>query len=197
MRMKYAVASFVAVFLAIGAAPAWGHDFDLSTSFSCLGSGCQQTSDHQEAEPFKGWANITVLNTGTEAWGDFHFEIFETSGGSVENVDFIVATPYEPFSPTRPTLTWTVDNNAVGATLDLFFYDNPVEVDEWASFHIYTDNTTDQLSYFFRLDRPGHQGKGAKGLSTTPATDHHTPRPRPGRRFLSLSPSGDVGERSP
>jgi hypothetical protein len=59
----------------------------------------------QEAEPFKGWANITVLNTGTEDWGDFHFEIFETSGGSVEDVDFIVDAPYEPFSPTRPGLT--------------------------------------------------------------------------------------------
>jgi hypothetical protein len=54
---------------------------------------------HEEADPFKGWGNITVQNTGTEAWGGFHFEIFEVSGyGSVENVDLIVTSPYEPTS---------------------------------------------------------------------------------------------------
>jgi hypothetical protein len=150
MRHKLACLAwlFTPLALFLGTGSAWGHDLDLTTSFSCVGSACQQTSDHEDADPFKGWANITVQNTGTEAWGDFHFEIFETSGGSVENVHFIVDPPYEPFSPTRPGLTWVVDNDAVGATLDLFFYGNLVEPGEWASFHIYTDNTTDQLSFF-------------------------------------------------
>jgi hypothetical protein len=155
----------------LGTAPAWGHDFTYSTDISCLGPDCAVSLDHEEADPFKGWATITVQNSGTEAWGDFHLEIFQVPGyGSVENVDFIVDSPYEPFSPTRPFLTWEVDNDVVGATLDLFFYDNPVEPDEWVSFHVYTDNTTDQVSFFGTLfyptpvPEPGTFGLLAAGL---------------------------------
>jgi hypothetical protein len=142
----------LAVFcFAIGAAPARADDVNLTTSFSCLGSvACEQQFEHEEAEPFKGWANLTLTNTGTEAWGDLHLMIFEVPGfGSVENVDFIVSAPFEPTKDGSSTgLTWVVDNVTVGATLDLFFYSDPVLPTETVSFSIYTDNTTDQLSFF-------------------------------------------------
>jgi len=156
--------------LFLGTAPAWGHDFSYSTDISCLGPACAISLDHEEADPFKGWANITVQNSGTEAWGDFHFEIFQVTAETVENVDFIVDSPNEPFSPTRPNLAWAVDNDVVGATLDLFFYDNPVLPGEWVSFSVYTDNTTDQVSFFGTsfyptpIPEPGTFGLLAAGL---------------------------------
>ena len=127
---------------------------DVNLTFDMELTGPPKAFDHEEAEPFKGWANITVTNTGTEAWGDFHFEIYEVVGfGTVENVDFIVDIPNQPVS-SQSGLTWTVDNVAVGATLDLFFYSDPVLPNETATFNVYTDNTTDQLSFFGLMVHP-------------------------------------------
>ena len=139
----------VGLLLAIGVpSAAWAHSFSYSTVLGCTGFDCAVSLDHEDSNPFKGWANITIQNTGTEVWGDFHFEIFEVSGfGSVENVDFIVASPYEPTS-TQSGLTWVVNNTVVGATLDLFFYSDPVNPGETATFSVYTDNSTDKLGFF-------------------------------------------------
>ncbi len=134
--------------------PVWAHSFSLSTSFSETGSGVSQSSNHAEAEPFKGWMYLTVTNTGTEAWGDFHFQIYEVpTYGSVENVDFIVDSPNQPTS-SQSGLTWSVDNSVTGATLDLYFYDDPVLPSETATFSIYTDNTADELAFFGALFYP-------------------------------------------
>ena len=155
--------------LFLGTAPAWGHSFSYSTDVSCVGSGCAVFLDHEEADPFKGWANITVTNTGTEAWGDFHLEIFQVTGETVEDVAFIVDAPYQPTS-TQSGLTWVVDNVSVGATLDLFFYSDPVLPTETATFSVYTDNTTDEVSFFGTsfyptpIPEPGTFGLLAAGL---------------------------------
>ena len=108
-------------------------------------------------------------NTGTESWGDFHFEIYQVTGETIENVDFIVTSPYEPTS-TQAGLTWVLDNVAVGATLDLFFYSDPVLPGETATFSVYTDNTADQVSFFGTsfhptpIPEPGTFGLLAAGL---------------------------------
>jgi hypothetical protein len=133
--------------LFLGTAPVWADDMSVVADFDCVGSGvCEQTSEHEDADPFKGWANITVTNTGTEAWGDFHFLLFQVTN-PIDNVDFIVDSPYQPTS-SQSGLSWDVDNDVVGATLDLFFYSDPVLPSEVATFRIYTDNTTDQVSFF-------------------------------------------------
>jgi hypothetical protein len=144
----------VGLLLLAGTNPAWADSFSVTTAFACLGGeeGCPQQSVHEEGagdqdESFKGWVNLTVENTGTEPWGDFHFEIFQVGSETVEDVHFIVTTPYEPTS-SQSGLSWTVDNVVVGATLDLFFYSDPVDPGETATFNIYTDNTTDRVSFF-------------------------------------------------
>jgi hypothetical protein len=126
----------------------WACDFSLITDIGGVGQGYKQEPEHTEGDPwnYKGWMNIEVTNTGTEAWGDFHFEIFQV-GESVENVDFDVSSPNEPTS-SQTGLTWLVDNVAVGATLDLFFYSDPILAGETATFSVYTDNTTDKVPFF-------------------------------------------------
>lgn len=130
------------------AASANADDVVIATSFSGVGSGVAQQSSHADAAPFKGWVNLTVTNTGTEPWGDFHFEFFDPIGGQdISNLSFVVDPPFEPTSSQVP-LSWLVDNAAVGATLDLFFYSDPVLPSETATFAVYTDNTVDQLPFF-------------------------------------------------
>ena len=95
----------------------------------------------------KGTFSVTLTNTGTEAWGDFHFAITgytdvyfttgpndeypEMNGSTMLSDDFVIGT-----------------NDAGYATIDLYFYDNPVEQDETVSFVIYTDNTQSGNSWF-------------------------------------------------
>jgi hypothetical protein len=157
---------FTALAFVLGTAPAWGHDMNVIADFSCTGAGvCEQTSTHEDADPWKGWANITVTNTGTEAWGDFHFEIFQVTD-PIDNVFFDVASPNEPTS-SQSGLTWSPGG---GHTLDLFFYGDAVLPTETATFSVYTDNTTDQVSFFglafypTPIPEPGTFGLLAAGL---------------------------------
>jgi hypothetical protein len=102
---------------------------------------------HDDADPFAGWVTVNVTNNGTEAWGDFHFEIYDPMGNQdISNVDFLVDPPYEPMSTQSP-LTWVVDNVSVGAKLDLYYYGDPVNPGDSATFEVYTSNP-DQLSFF-------------------------------------------------
>lgn len=146
-RYKYLCAFLFCFLLFLRTSSAFAHDFSLTFDWDKIGPSYQYTTVHEDADPFKGWANITVTNTGTEAWGDFHFEIFQVGDETVDNVDFIVDSPYEPTS-SQSGLTWDVNNIDVGATLDLYFYSDPVLPTETANFTVYTDNTTDQVSFF-------------------------------------------------
>jgi len=122
----------------------------LNTDFACVGAGgCEQSSEHADAAPFKGWVLLTVTNTGTEAWGDFHFELFQVTD-PIDNVFFDVSSPNEPTS--SQAITWSLSGD--GHSLDLFFYDDPVLPNDTATFNVYTDNTTDMVSYFGTLYYP-------------------------------------------
>ena len=105
-----------------------------------------QQFEHPDADPFKGWAFVYVKNTSQVAWGDFHFEIYQYDTSDISNVDFIVDSPFEPVS-TQSLSNVIVDNDVVGATLDLEFYNDPVYPGEVATFQLYTDNTTDQGNF--------------------------------------------------
>jgi hypothetical protein len=132
-----------------GPLTASAHDFTPDPfAIAGLGQGFAVDLEHQDQDPFKGWLHLTISNTGTEPWGDFHFRIFQVPGfGAVDNVHFDVSSPNQPTS-SQSGLTWAVDNVAVGATLDLFFYGDPVLPNEQATFSVYTDNTTDKVSFF-------------------------------------------------
>ena len=133
------------IFLLTGPAPVSAHDAaDIITSFD--GFDLTQEIDHEDADPWKGWLNLTVTNSGIQPWGDFHFEIYQVTDETVENVHFDVDSGAPWCSQTG--FSWDVDNDVVGATLDFYFYSNPVEQGDTVSFSVYTDNTTDQVSFF-------------------------------------------------
>jgi len=150
----------------VGTAPAWGHDMPINTDFSCVGPACQQSGSHEDADPFKGWILLTVENTGTEAWGDFHFDLFQVTD-PIDNVFFDVTAPNQPTS-SQSGLSWAVSNG--GHTLDLFFYGDPLLPTQIATFNVYTDNTTDQVDFFGTsyyptpVPEPGTLGLLAAGL---------------------------------
>ncbi|MFA5239074.1 MAG: PEP-CTERM sorting domain-containing protein [Phycisphaerae bacterium] len=109
--------------------------------------------DHEDADPWKGWGTIWLKNICGEDWGDFHFQIKSIFGSNIENVDF-TGTP-ELWVRTGlftweqvDNLAWQVNNDTVGATLDLYFYDNPIAHGDLVKFKIYTDNTIDKCSWF-------------------------------------------------
>ncbi len=119
------------------------HDAFIITDFSDF---TPQQYEHEDEDPFKGAIDVTVTNTGTLAWGDFHFEIYEVPPwGSVETVDFLTEI-IEPddYRPRKDgaLVSFSVNNVVVGATLDLFFYDDPVLPSETVNIKVYTDNTT-------------------------------------------------------
>jgi hypothetical protein len=122
------------------------------------GSGFNSLYDafvHNDQSPFKGVATIQVTNTGTQSWGDFHFQIFTLGTGSWSkpgDVSFNISGSYYPTysnsvgGPTIPlgSVVVTPGTASTGALLDLYFDSNPVAPGQTAVFTVYTDNTTDQ-----------------------------------------------------
>jgi hypothetical protein len=126
-----------------------GHDGSWSGDIGGAGPAFMVEQDHPDEDPFKGWFNVTASNTGDEAWGDFHFGIYDPLGTQdISNVHFLDASMggNDPTSSQSP-LTWDIDNEVVGATIDLFYYTDPVEPGETATFSVWTDNP-DHLSFF-------------------------------------------------
>jgi len=125
----------------------FAHPEVIDTIFDGTGPGEAQSYVHEDQEPHAGWVTVNVTNNGTELWGDFHFEIYDPIGGQdISNVHFLVDPPYEPTSTQSP-LWWVVDNDAIGATIDLFYYTDPVAPGESATFAVFTSNP-DMVSFF-------------------------------------------------
>ena len=135
--------SAIAIFAFLATSSARADDYAWSGDFALGDPAITET--HADTEPFAGWVNVTMTNTGTEPWGDFHFEIFSV-GADVSNVDFLVDLSHEPTS-SQSSLSWVVDNVSVGAKIDLFYYLDPVMPGETANFSVYTNNP-DHLSFF-------------------------------------------------
>lgn len=119
-------------------------DLELGQSFNLV------HDDVDEGDGFKGTFTLTVTNTGTEAWGDFHFEIINGFGGDAWSVlftDFSMGG----LNPTssQSGLSWVINNPFEElSTLDLYFYGDPVNPGDTATFTVYTDNTAQELSWF-------------------------------------------------
>lgn len=91
---------------------------------------------------------VNATNTGTVPWGDCHFGIFDPMGGqNIERVDFLDAGMggEDPLS-SQSGLRWVINNDPVGATIDLTFCGDPVAPGETASFTVYIVNP-DQVFY--------------------------------------------------
>jgi len=114
---------------------------------------------HNDQDPYKGTFTIYVKNTGTKCWGDFHFKIIDPYPDdcqAIDNVSFIDSgmTDHDGNPGQNPTSSqtldstgWTINNTVVGATTDLYFYDDPVKVNETVWFQVYTDNA-DEIDWF-------------------------------------------------
>ena len=135
---------------AAGALPnALADDTSWAGDIGGTGPGSAVLYEHNDVAPFAGWVNVEATNTGTEAWGDFHFSIYDPIGGQdISNVSFLDAGMggFDPTSSQSP-LSWVIDNVTVGATIDLYYYSDPVLPGQTATFSVYTDNP-DQLSFF-------------------------------------------------
>jgi len=137
------------------ATPASAHDGYINLEFDDTGAVVAINSIHVEPannDPcqHKGWAIFTLKNTSkTKAWGDMHFAI---TGDTVSNVDWVIAAPYQPTYVVggvgRTIDTVVVNNSLPNATLDLYFYNNPLAPGATATFSVYTDNTTDMEEWF-------------------------------------------------
>lgn len=134
---------------ALSSATAGRHYGEWTGDIDGMGPGSAVEAVHEDEHPFKGPFRVTVTNTGNAPWGDFHFEIFDPMGGQdISNVHFLDAAMggEDPIS-SQSGLVWIIDNEAVGATIDLFYCSDPVMPGETAFFEVYTDNP-DQLPFF-------------------------------------------------
>jgi hypothetical protein len=116
--------------------------------------GQSYSFEHDDQAPFKGYAQITVTNTGTQSWGDFHFQIYSlypnTFWSNPADVFFVTSDPYAPAykngdnTIALDSYSVTPGTSSAGAMLDLYFYSHPLLANETATFTVYTDNTKDQ-----------------------------------------------------
>ncbi|MBU0995318.1 MAG: hypothetical protein KJ737_22710 [Proteobacteria bacterium] len=134
----------VVLLMGVASNPGWAHNFTIS-DLEIDGFYHVNLGEHVEADPWKGVLGLTVTNTGTEAWGDFHFGIFQVGNYSIDNVFFDVSPPNQPTS-TQAGLTWTVTN--FDHNLNLFFNSDPILPGDTATFNVFTDNTTDMVNAF-------------------------------------------------
>jgi hypothetical protein len=128
---------------------------------------------HNDLDPWKGWAtfnvkNLSMKNLSPVDWGDFHLKIKESWCSDVDFRDDYVTGPsgydHRPQlliwdgssweQVLYPDLTWAIDNGEPHATMDLFFYGNPVEFGEKVKIRVYTDNTIGRHSSFSILAHP-------------------------------------------
>lgn len=119
------------------------HDQTVSMSLDGIGQGAEVQVDHNDQAPWKGTFTLTVTNTGTQPWGDFHFRINCGLPGSV-----VFGTGPNNEYPTKDGQPVSYQLSYNNTILDLFFYNNPVNPGSSTTFVIYTDNTANQNTWF-------------------------------------------------
>lgn len=148
MKIKLLLAAACCCAAVLMSSPARADDAYITTTF---GDMLAQQFTHEDHTPFKGYVNLTVTNSGSQPWGDFHFQIYDPMGSqNISNVSFLDSTTVPPGpNPTSSQVpfTWTIDNFSVGARMDLFFYSAPVYPTQTATFTVYTSNP-DMVPFF-------------------------------------------------
>ncbi len=135
----------------------WGTD-DSPLVVDWVGDSSSLDLTHVDADPYKGWATLYLKNICGADWGDFHLKII---GTYLDHVNFCDNWggdySYEPqlwikegYSYVQDTdLTWTIDNDSIhGATINLFFYGDPIDSGDQAYIKVYTDNTWNKWPSF-------------------------------------------------
>jgi hypothetical protein len=159
MKRVFSVCA-ISCFLALMATSASAHTGYINMEFTDTGVAVTQTQVHDETlnnpdQIFKGWAIFTLKNTSsTRSWGDMHFAI--TNAGDplndVSGVDWVTTSPFAPTyvvgGVARPIGSIVVNNTVPQATLDLYFYANPLAPGQTATFSVYTDNTSTMDPWF-------------------------------------------------
>jgi hypothetical protein len=141
MMQRFVSTFLLFILLSVVAVPVFAHDGSGSVDFI---SWDPNIFGHYDADPFKGWATITVTNSMLDQWGDFHFEIYQ----GLENVVFPETATMEMLdSLNNPYVGYTYAHDGT-QKLDFTFYGNPVDPGETVTFKLYTDNTLDQHSWF-------------------------------------------------
>lgn len=92
-----------------------------------------------------GWVTINVTNNTSAAWGDFHISIFECTSflcGAVDNVGFMEGTVDGMATPDsdRSSFTYVIDNANPTATLDYYYYNDPINVGQSGTFKVKVSN---------------------------------------------------------
>jgi len=133
---------FVAFLVLSAASFVSAHDGSFTTDIS---SWVPVTLGHYDADPFKGWATVTVTNTMAQSWGDFHFEIFEFMTYSVTFPTTATMLMFDSDMDPYTGYSYAHDGTK---KLDFTFYGNPVDPGETVTFKVYTDNTSNQYAWF-------------------------------------------------
>jgi hypothetical protein len=132
----------------MGTSTVFAHDEALTLTFTDMN---QQTYDNYDQAPYKGNLTLTVNNNTNTTWTDFHFLLFDFYPYT-SNVVFVTgACSWGPGGSCDPTKSpgaldsptgWNLSSS--GKTLDLFFGSSPVYNGQSVTFHVYTDNTSNQ-----------------------------------------------------
>lgn len=122
------------------AVSSWADDADATLSFSDFNQQTVYHYDQDTGNGFKGWFDLTVTNNTNQAWGDYHFLLFDFDNYE-SSVIFVDSSGggYDPESTTNTIDSWTISTD--GKSMDLFFYSNPVGIGQTANFKVWTDNT--------------------------------------------------------
>ena len=157
MKKKLFVACLCGLSLFIFTTVAFAHDgywgdANVPLEIDWIGSTSELDLNHDDANDWKGYATLTVKNVCGEDWGDFHLKLRCSWGG---DVNFDDTPPPQLWLREGYTwqeyeeLRWLIDNEAAGgATMDLFFDDNPIGRDETAKIRVYTNNTAHHWTSF-------------------------------------------------
>lgn len=116
-----------------------------SQGLNCIGSSCEGTFEDSTSLQAGTTFSLTVQNTGTQSWGDFHFEIYSqypaSNWSSLQDVSFSNDWNELPTSSQAGfTYAITAPTPTTGAMLDFFFYSTPVPPTQSATFSFYVDN---------------------------------------------------------
>ncbi len=78
---------------ACGAGRVLADPMEWTTSFADLSP---QNATHEDADPYKGSALVTVTNDTDQWWTDFHFEIFSVGGSNISETVFVDGVYHGP-----------------------------------------------------------------------------------------------------
>lgn len=133
-------------------------------------------SHEPDADPYKGYFEITVKNTCDVAWKDFHFGLYQIYPSNPSTVVFdITTTPVA--SSTHVTNNWSVSLSNDRTMLDIYF-NSDIDIEELVNFQIYTDNTDNHQPF---------------GIYLYPTIDGPPPGPVPVPPAFILLGSGVMG----